>query len=72
MRALIHDHLVGLVPADDLSDHVGLMGVLTKCIVLESAEHGDHWPPSRQAHAPPPSSGQLNGLIFGRRLGQVG
>ena len=48
MRALIHDHLVGLVPADELEEHVDLLRVLTNGIVLASVEHREDWPAERQ------------------------
>jgi len=48
MRTLIRDHLIGLVPADELDEHVDLLRVLTNGIVLASVEHRDDWPAERQ------------------------
>jgi AcrR family transcriptional regulator len=48
MRTLIRDHLIGLVPADELDEHVELLRVLTNGIVLASVEHRDEWPAERQ------------------------
>lgn len=48
MRTLIHDHLIGLVPAEELDEHVDLLRVLTNGIVLASVEHRHDWPAERQ------------------------
>lgn len=48
MRALIREHLVGLVPADEVEEHVDLLRVLTNGIVLASVEHRSDWPAERQ------------------------
>lgn len=48
MRTLIRDHLIGLVPADELDEHIDLLRVLTNGIVLASVEHRDDWPAERR------------------------
>lgn len=48
MRTLLHDHLIGLVPAQEIDDHVDLLRVLTNGIALASVEHREDWPAERQ------------------------
>lgn len=48
MRALIREHLVGLVPADEVDEYVDLLRVVTNGIVLASVEHRFDWPAERQ------------------------
>ena len=56
MRTLIRDHLIGLVPADELDEHIDLLRVLTNGIVLASVEHRDDWPAERRPRTPPLSA----------------